>query len=285
MPELPFIEVLAENLAQLVRGRIIAAVRVHSPSILKTFDPPAGALAGQTIQNVRRVGKLVVLDLSGDLAVVMHLMRDGRLQVVAVRQRATRQLAFALRLDDGREIRVIELGPKKRAAVYVVRSANAAAREPLVGLGVDPLSDAFTEGRFRAMLQSEKGQLKRFLTSQRYVAGIGNAFSDEILWEAKLSPFTSPARLSEREIVRLYASVREVLGHALNEHREHFSDDLPMSEPLALLRVHRRSGESCLRCGTRIEAVFFSERETYYCPECQTGGKVYADRRLSRLLK
>lgn len=285
MPELPFIEVLVENLGRQVRGRAITGVRVKSPSILKTYDPPVTAIEGRQIQDVRRVGKLVVLDLSGDLTIIMHLMRDGRLQVVPGRYRGTKQLAFALSLDDGREIRCIELGPKKRAAVSVFRTAEMAGRDPLAGLGVDPLSPAFTPDRFNGMLKAEKGQLKKLLTLQRYVTGIGNAFSDEILWEAKLSPFTSAARLSPAEVARLYNAIRKVLARALREHREHFDDELPMSEPVALLRAHRRGGEPCVRCGTQIAVVYHSEKETYYCPHCQTEDKVYADRRLSRLLK
>ncbi len=285
MPELPFIEVLAENLSRRVQARTITGVRLKSPSILKTYDPPISAIEGQRIQHVRRRGKLVMLDLSGNLVVVVHLMRHGRLQVVPARQRATRDLAFALALDGGQELRCIELGPKKQAAVYVIRAAELAVSPPLTGLGIDPLTDRVTPDRLRMMLRSETGQLKRFLTFQRHIAGIGNSYSDEILWEAQLSPFVPTTKLSEKETVRLSRAIPEVLTRALEEHREYFGDDLPMSEPPALLRVHRNGGEPCPRCGSKIQVVHFADRETYYCPACQTAGKVYADRRLSRLRK
>jgi formamidopyrimidine-DNA glycosylase len=135
------------------------------------------------------------------------------------------------------------------------------------------------------MLKDETAQLKRFLTLQRYMTSIGNTFSDEILWEARLSPFVAANRLKADEVARLFAAIRTTLSRALDEHREAFLNKLPVKEPLELLRVHRHGGEPCPRCGTPIAAVHFAERETYYCPQCQTGGKVYADRRLSRLLK
>jgi len=285
MPELPFIAILVENLDQRVRGRMITTIHVKSPSILKTYDPPLESVQGRRIETVQRRGKVILLGLDQGLWIVMHLMRHGRLQVGPVGQRATKDLALALRLDDGQEIRCIELGPKKQAAVYIVRDEDMASSAPLAGLGVDPLAETVTVQRLQQMLQAEPGQMKRFLTVQRYLAGIGNAFSDEILWEARISPFASAARLSLEEARRLHHALRAVLTRALREHREYFGDELPMKEPPALLRVHRNGGEPCPRCGSRIEVVYFTDRETYYCPTCQTGGKVYADRRLSRLRK
>ena len=284
MPELPFIEVLAGNLKGQIRGRTITAVRVKSPSVLKTYDPPVGAVVGRAIDTVRRVGKLVVFTL-GDLAIVTHLMRNGRLQVVPSRQGQNKDVAFVLSLDDGRDVRLYEIGPKKRAAAYVVRSSALLSVEPLGDLGIDPLSEEFTATVLADMLARDTGQVKRFLTLQRYITSIGNTFSDEILWEARLSPFAPAHRLSDGEVARLFAAIKETLSRALGEHRTHFGDTLPVKEPLELLRVHRHGGEPCPRCGTPIAVVHFAERETYYCPRCQTGGKVYADRRLSRLLK
>lgn len=292
MPELPFIQVLAENLAREVSGRTITSARVVSPAILKTFDPPVTTLDGQRIQVVRRVGKIVVFDLSGDLVLAVHLMRDGRFQLAPrdprprrATARPPKPLAFVLDLDDGRQLRLVEHGPKKRAGVYVLRSGDAAAREPLAGLGADPLGDAFSADALAAMLRTETGQLKRVLTMQRHVTGIGNAFADEILWHAQLSPLAAPSRLTADEVTRLHSAIRDVLGTALERHRAHFGDDLPSKEPVELLRVHRHAGEPCPRCGTAIAAISYAEKETFYCPGCQTGGKVYADRRMSRLLK
>ncbi len=293
MPELPFIQVLVENLARQVQGRTITTVRVPSPAIVKTFDPPITALVGQRIDCVRRLGKLIICDLSGNLVLAMHLMRDGRLQIISPRAGAGRgriaaapkPMALGLTLDDGRELRVNEAGPKKRAGVYVLRADGAASSEPMAGLGPDPLSEEFTVEVLAAAVSGHTGPLKRAVTLQRHVAGIGNAFADEILWEARLSPFMPAARLSTDEVMRLHAAIRNVFTTALEQHRQHFGAELPVREPVTLLRVHRHGGEPCPRCGTRIETVYYAEKETYYCPTCQTGGKVYADRRMSRLLK
>ncbi len=284
-PELPFITVLVENVRARVEGRTITLVRVKSPSILKTFDPPISAVEGRSIVAVQRRGKVILLGLDGDLWIVVHLMRHGRLQVGLPRPRATKDLALAFGLDDGQEIQCIELGPKKQAAVSVVRGPDLATCAPLAALGVEPLDETLTPQRLEQMLRGETGQVKRFLTLQRHLAGIGNAFSDEILWEAHLSPFASAARLSVEEVSRLHWAIRAVMTRALQEHRAYFRDALPMKEPPVLLRVHRNGGKPCPRCGSRIEVVYFADRETYYCPTCQTAGKVYADRRFSRLRK
>ncbi len=293
MPELPFIQVLVENLAREVEGRTIVSLRVSSPAIVKTFDPPLTAVAGRRIERIRRTGKLIVCDLSGDLLLTIHLMRDGRLQLGSPRPRAPggrrgpapKPMALGLTLDDGRELRLNEAGPKKRAGVYVLRAQHAASAEPLAGLGPDPLGEEFTIEVLAKALVGQSLQVKRAITQQRIVAGIGNAFGDEILWEARLSPFAAAGRLSRGEVERLHGAIRSVFAGALEQHRRHFGTGLPTREPVDLLRVHRHGGEPCPRCGTRIETVYYAEKETYYCPACQTGGKVYADRRLSRLLK
>jgi formamidopyrimidine-DNA glycosylase len=284
VPELPFIQVLAENVDAQVRGRTITTARLYSVSLLRTFEPPLAALEGRRLIGTRRVAKLIVLD-AGELSLVVHLMRDGRLQIGAPRTRPGKDLALGLRLDGGEELRLVELGPKKRASVYVVPTDELSTREPVQGLGVDPFAPDLQPGKLHEMLRGEAAQLKRFLTLQRYVTGIGNAYSDEILWEARLSPFLSAARVSADEAARLLEAMRLTLGRALEEHRAHFGETLPSREPPELLRVHRHAGEPCPRCGTPIAKVAYAERETYYCPTCQTGGKVYADRRMSRLLK
>lgn len=285
MPEIPFVETLVANLRPRVGDRTIRGVHLRSVSLLKSVDPPVGAVLGATIEGVRRRGKLILFDLSGALVLLFHLMRDGRLTVVSSRQRATKDVAMILQLDGGEDLRLVELGPKKRAGVYVRRAAEVAQTEPAGGLGTEPLDPAFTSDALAAMLDAAKMQVKRFLGTQRYLAGIGNAYGDEILWEARLSPFAPTQNVKLEERARLHAAIRTVLERSIDEHRAHFGDDLPMREPVDLLRVHRRAGEPCSRCGTPVAAVYFSEKETYYCPGCQTGGKVYADRRLSRLLK
>ncbi len=292
MPELPFIQVLVENLVRELVGRTIISVRVPSPSIVKTFDPPISALPGRRIDQITRQGKLIVFHLSDGLRLVLHLMRDGRLQIASTGPTrpgggpsAPKPLALGLMLDDGRELRVNETGPKKRAAAYLLPIQQGDTVEPLAGLGPDPLSEALTVEVLTAALQAQPTQLKRAITLQRYVVGIGNAFADEILWEARLSPFAPASTLSPEETARLYAAIRTVFTEALQQHRAHFGSTLPTREPVTLLRVHRHGGEPCPRCQTRIETVHYAEKETYYCPHCQTKGKVYADRRLSRLLK
>lgn len=291
MPELPFIQVLVENLAPHVEGRTIERVHLTSPSVLKTVAPPLDEVRGRTVERVRRTGKVIILDLTGDRSMVFHLMRNGRLQIGPARTRSarvarpSRDVALLITLHDGSELRFVEIGPKKRAAVYVLEASTMHEREPLAGLGVDPLSDAFTVEYLRGVLEGDTAQLKHVLTLQRYLTGLGNAFSDEILWEAALSPFIRTSKLTGEEITRLHEAIRSTLTRALDEHRREFVDELPMKEPLHLLRVHRHAGEPCPRCGTRIAQVAYAEKETYYCPSCQTGGKVYADRRLSRLLK
>lgn len=284
MPELPFLQVLAENLDGRVRGRTITAAALHSPSLLRTVDPPLQVLAGRRIDGVRRIAKLIVLELSGELALVLHLMRDGRVQLRPPR-RPGKDLALQLHLDGGQAVQVVEPGPKKRASAYVLRAAALGSQAPFIGLGLDPLEAAFSPERLGAMLVEEPAQLKRFLTGQRHLTGIGNAYADEILWEARLSPFLPGRRAGADQVAALHQAIRRTLARALDEHRAHFGDGLPAKEPRDLLRVHRHGGEPCPRCGTRIAEVAYEERATHYCPACQTGGRVYADRRLSRLLK
>src|SRR5574337_1248046 len=276
MPELPFIQVLVENLVREVVGRAITSVRVPSPSIVKTFDPPMSALIGRRIDQITRQGKLIVFHLSDGLRLVFHLMRDGHLQIASAgptqlrgRLSAPKPLALGLMLDDGRELRVNEAGPKKRAAAYVLAMQQADTVEPLAGLGPDPLSEAFTVEVLTAALRAQPTQLKRAITQQRYVVGIGNAFADEILWEAQLSPFASAPTLTPEEMRRLYTAIQSVFTEALQQHRKHFGEQLPTREPVALLHVHRHAGDSCPRCQTRIEAVHYVEKETYYCPRSE----------------
>ncbi len=273
------------NLNPRLAGRVVRRVQLRSVSLLKSVDPPLGALPGAAIQSVRRRGKLLLFDLSNALVMIVHLMRDGRFAVVPSRQRVTRDVALVLELEGGDDLRLVEMGPKKRAGLYLRRAGEVEQTEPVGGLGMEPLDDAFTAERLGALLDEAKMQVKRFLSTQRYLAGIGNAYSDEILWAARLSPFAGTQTLKPEERTRLYAAIGDVLRRAVAEHRDHFGDSLPMREPPVLLRVHRRKGDACPRCGAPVAAVYYSERETYYCPGCQTGGKVYADRRLSRLLK
>ncbi len=285
MPEIPFIETLITTLAPRVIGRTLRRIEVRSPSVLKSVDPPLSAAQGETIETLRRRGKLLLFGLTGGLVLIVHLKRDGRLTVTPSGKRPSRDVAVSLGLDDRNDLRLIEIGPKKRAGLWLRRAAEVESVEPVAGLGIEPLSEAFTPEALAALLDQAGMQLKRFLGAQRYLAGVGNAYGDEILWEARLSPFAPTQTLRQEERTRLFAAIQDVLNRSVREHRAHFGDELPMREPPALLRVHRKAGEPCPRCGTPVAAVYYSEKETYYCPICQTRGKVYADRRLSRLLR
>ncbi|HLJ62173.1 MAG TPA: DNA-formamidopyrimidine glycosylase family protein [bacterium] len=291
MPELPFLTVLAENLERQVRDRVIEDVVVRGASVLKTVDPPIGAVRGARITGVRRRGKYLLLELDPGLVLTMHLMRNGRLRLVPrtaggqrPARRAGRDLALVLALDDARDLCLIEMGPKKRAAVWLCRSGEEQAGPP-AGLGMEPLSDAFTPDALAGMVREAHMRLKLFLTTQRFVVGIGNAYADEILWAARLSPQVIADKLEAEAIARLHAAITATLSRAIAAHRDELDGALPMKEPLSLLAVHRHGKEPCPRCGTPIAVIYYEDRETYYCPTCQTAGRVYADRRRSRLLK
>jgi formamidopyrimidine-DNA glycosylase len=280
-----------------VRGRTIEDVLVRSVSVLKTVDPPITALRGARIVDVRRRGKYLLFDLDPPLTLVMHLRRNGRLKSVprpdgrqARGGRAPagawggRDLALIVRLDGETDLVMIEMGPKKSASVWLCRAGTEIAG-PLAGLGVEPLSPQFTPEALGPMLRSERMRLKPFLLLQRHVVGIGNAYADEILWEARLSPQAMTSALRDGEISALHGAIVSTLERAVEGHRRELGDALPMAEPPGLLSVHRHGGEPCPRCGTPIAVIFYEDRETYYCPACQAGGRVYADRRRSRLLR
>jgi formamidopyrimidine-DNA glycosylase len=302
VPELPFLIALAENLDARIRGRTIIDARVLSPSVMKTVDPPIAEIRGTRISGVRRRGKVVIIDLASpdpapSLVLLAHLMRNGRLQLVPgttdpgrspgrlpSSRRHERDLALVITLEGGTELRMIERGSKKAASVWL-RRAGQEMQGPLAGLGVEPISPQVTDGALARMLAAERMRLKSFLLSQRYLAGIGNAYADEILWEARLSPQALTAGLRPEEITRLRLAVVTVLERAIAAHRAELAGALPMKEPLSSLRVHRHGKEPCPRCGEPIAVIYYEDRETYYCPVCQAGGKIYADRRRSRLLR
>ncbi len=239
--------------------------------------PPSNAAAPSTVA-------------APSIVLVMHLMRNGRVQLVPrpvgrdASTRGGRDLALVIALCGGTDLRMIEMGPKKAASVWLYR-AGEEARGPLAALGVEPLSDGCTPEALAPMLREERMRLKPFLLSQRHMTGIGNAYADEILWEARLSPQALTTALADPEIARLHAATVTTLERAIDAHRADLAGALPMKEPLSLLRVHRHGNEPCPRCGTPIAVIYYEDRETYYCPSCQAGGKVYADRRRSRLLR
>lgn len=286
MPELPFVTVVAENLAPLVVGRTVEDVIVRGVSVLKTVEPPIAGLRGRQILGVRRRAKLLLVDLTGDLVLLIHLRRNGRLRAVPRGTgRTARDLALVLALDRGPDIQMIEMGPKKAASVWLFPAAGLGTAEPLAGLGMEPFSPEWTPAALAEALRGTRMRLKAFLVTQRYVVGIGNTYADEILWEARLSPQAMTTALHGEEVERLHAALRSVLARGIEAHRGAAAGGLPMKEPLAYLAVHRKGGEPCPRCGTAVAVIYYEDRETYYCPACQAEGKVYADRRRSRLLR
>lgn len=286
MPELPFLTVLAENLRPAVTGRTIADVLVRGVSVLKTADPPVDSLRGRRVIGVRRRGKVLLLDCAGDLVLGVHLMRNGRLRLVPRGTgRQGKDLALILAFDDGPDLQLVELGTKKAASVWVWRTGEAAAAAPLAGLGPEPLTPEWTPDALARRLAGVRVRLKGFLTTQRHVAGIGNAYADEILWEARLSPQAMTDALGADEVARLHGAAETVLRRAIDAHRYLLDGRLPTREPVEHLAVHRHGGEPCPRCGTAVAVIYYEERETYYCPGCQAGGRVYADRRRSRLMR
>ena len=248
---------------------------------MKTFDPPLEELVGREVSGVRRVGKMLVVEF-GDLALLIHLMSAGRLRSfdrrASPRDRASRVL---IRLDDGRELRLREFGTKQRAWAKLLAVDAVADDEMVATLGPEAWPAPPLE-KFAALVDQPR-HLHPLLRDQRAIAGIGRSWVDEILWEARLSPFRKGSELDDDEVARLHVALH-VLGAAIDRYEETIGEE-PPDKPAKPLKVHKREGEPCPRCGAAIEAVFFSEHQTNYCPAEQTGGKVLKDRRLSRLLK
>jgi formamidopyrimidine-DNA glycosylase len=293
MPELPEVQALADFLTDHAVGRVVARVDVASINVLKTVAPPASALAGLEVTAVGRHGKFLDLDISG-LHLITHLSRAGWLhwrdQLPPAPPKPGRgPIALRVHLDDpsvrggGRSgFDLTEQGTQKRLAVYVVRDPQEVPG--IARLGPDPLADDYALDDFRALLAADRSQLKGLLRDQTKLAGIGNAYSDEILHAAKLSPFKPASNLTDEEVERLYGAMRDVLVDAVERARGLAAGELKAEKKLGM-RVHGRSGQTCPVCGDTIRSVSFADSTLDYCPTCQTGGKPLADRRLSRLLK
>lgn len=286
MPELPEVHALVADLSARLVGRTLARLDLVSFAALKTFDPPASALSNRVITAIDRHGKF--LDISvGDLHLVMHLARAGWIRWRDVepppRTRPTSgPLTARLVLDDGSGFDITEAGTKKSVAIWIVRSADEIPQ--IERLGPDPLDSAFTLDVFTQILASAgRMQIKGVLRDQSRIAGIGNAYSDEILHVARMSPY-KPASMTPDEASRLYDAMRETLQGAI-ERSEGVSASNLKREKKTAMRVHGRAGQECPVCGGTVRQVIFADRTLEYCPSCQTGGKPLADRVLSRLLK
>ncbi|MGZ4617418.1 MAG: Fpg/Nei family DNA glycosylase [Frankiaceae bacterium] len=287
MPELPEVAALAALLEQRAVGRYVARVHPVAVSVLKTYDPPPIALQGQQITGVGRSGKFLDLDVSG-LHLVIHLARAGWLawkakQPAAPPRPGRGPLALRVVLDDNSGFDLTEAGTQKRLAVYVVRDPDEVPG--VARLGVDPLDPSLTADRFAELLAGAgRAQVKGVLTDQSVLAGVGNAYSDEVLWVARLSPFKPAANLTAEEVGRLHEALVTTLTDAVSRSAGLASGEVK-AEKKEGLSVHARAGLPCPRCGDTIREVSFADKSLQYCPTCQTGGKPLADRRLSKLLK
>jgi formamidopyrimidine-DNA glycosylase len=283
MPELPELDVLAENLRAQLTGTRVRSVRVVSVAALKTFDPPLDSLAGRTIAGAGRRAKYVWLEVEGGLDLVMHLALGGRLSLGP--KPASRKVAvLTIEFEDGRVLSMTEASTQRRAAVWLVPKLDQVPG--LWVAGPEPLDPDFTVERLGEILAGGGHTLKGMLTDQRGMSGVGNAWSDEVLHRARLSPFARPQRLSEREVAGLHAALVQVLTEARGALAEQVGGriEIPRASE-RLFAVHGRAGAACFVCGDTIRSVWMGERETSYCPTCQTGGRVLADRRRSRFLR
>jgi formamidopyrimidine-DNA glycosylase len=284
MPELPEVEITARRLGAAMDGAEVESALATGVATLKTFDPPLDALEGARVEGVRRIGKMLAVDFDADeqLTLLIHLMSAGRLQLFdkrgSLKDRASRAL---VRIDGDRELRLREFGTRQSAWARLLRRDEVKDEEMVATLGPDAWPAPPRE-RFAELIDQDH-HLHPLLRKQKTIAGIGRSWVDEILWEAKLSPFKKGSELRGEEITQLHEALH-VLGDALDHYEEVIGEKVPDKLPMPL-KVHRREGEPCPRCGTTIEAVFYSQHQTNYCPEEQTGGRVLKDRRLSRLLK
>ncbi|MGW0968083.1 Fpg/Nei family DNA glycosylase [Streptomyces sp. NPDC002516] len=286
MPELPEVEALKEFLAGRLVGRTIVRVLPVAVSVLKTYDPPVSALEGREVTAVRRFGKFLDLGTDGP-HLVTHLARAGWLHwrdtlPDGLPRPGKGPLALRVALETGEGFDLTEAGTQKRLAVYVVEDPELVPG--VARLGPDPLADDFDEERFAGLLKGERRRLKGALRDQSLIAGVGNAYSDEILHAAKMSPFKIASSLTPEETRRLYEALRGTLTEAV-ERSHGLAAGRLKAEKKSGLRVHGRTGEACPVCGDVIREVSFSDYSLQYCPTCQTGGKPLADRRMSRLLK
>ena len=284
MPELPEVEITARRLSEALAGEEVRSALAPGINALKTFDPPLHALEGRAVERIRRIGKHMVVDLDGDLHVLLHLMSAGRLQLypkrASLRDKTSRLL---LRFDGDRELRLREFGTRQAAWVKVLRGEALEADDAVATLGPEAWPDPPADLRDLLAAQGAR-PLHAVLRDQRVIAGIGRSWVDEILWTARLSPFKRADDLDEATAEGLRAAIFERLDGALEHYEERVALPIPDKMPMPL-QVHRHEGEPCPRCGTTLEAVHYESYVMAYCPADQTGGKVLKDRRLSRLLK
>ena len=288
MPELPEVHALSQDLAARLDGRAIVRVDIAAFSALKTFDPPLSALEGTFVDGVTRHGKFLDIE-AGGLHLILHLARAGWIRwrdevpPLPPRPGGKNPLAARIVLDNGAGLDITEAGTKKSLALYVARSPQDVPG--IARLGPDPMSDDFTVEKLQEILTAAgRAQLKGVLRYQSTIAGIGNAYSDEILHAARMSPFKPASSLTPDDVSVLYDAIRSMLGDAVERSRGLAASELK-GEKKSHLAVHGRTGQKCPVCGDIVREVSFADSSLQYCATCQTGGKPLADRRLSKLLK
>ena len=286
MPELPEVQALVHFLGERTDGLVVTGVELGSISVLKTFTPPPQALVGAPVDGVSRHGKFIDLDCGGT-HLVFHLARAGWLRwsdamPATVLRPGKSPIALRVRFDDASGFDLTEAGTKKRLAAYVVNDPSTVPG--IASLGPDPMADSFSLEQFAAIAASHRMQVKGMLRDQSILAGVGNAYSDEVLHVAKLSPFAIAATLGDEAVERLYAALRGTLAAAVAAASGKPAKELKDAKR-AGMRVHGRTGETCPECGDVVREVSFADSSLQYCATCQTGGKPLADRRTSKFLK
>jgi formamidopyrimidine-DNA glycosylase len=283
VPELPDVEVYAEAVRARAVGAAVRRVRIGNPFVLRSADPPISEAVGRRVTGVRRLGKRIVLALEGNLFLAIHLMIAGRLHWRDAGAKLPGRVGLAAIDLDGGSLVLTEAGTKRRAAIHLVRGEEGLAA--LDRGGIEPLAAGLSA--FRTALLRENHTLKRALTDPALFSGIGNAYSDEILHRARLSPVKLTSRLTDEEVARLHAATREVLGEWIERLRREAAGAFP--EGVTAFRpemaVHGRHRQPCPVCGTPVQRIVRAENEVNYCPRCQTGGQILSDRSLARLLK
>jgi formamidopyrimidine-DNA glycosylase len=286
VPELPEVQALVDFLRERTDGLVVTGVELGSFHVLKTFTPPPDALVGAPVDGIERHGKFIDVDCGGT-HLVFHLARAGWLRwsdaMPATRLRPGKSpIALRVRFDDASGFDLTEAGTQKRLAAYVVNRVDDVPG--IASLGPDPLADSFSQNEFAAILAAHRMQVKGLLRDQSIIAGVGNAYSDEILHVAKLSPFALAANLDDEQVARLYDALRGTLSGAVRAASGKPAKELKDAKR-AGMRVHGRTGETCPECGDVVREVSFADSSLQYCATCQTGGKPLADRRTSKFLK
>ena len=283
MPELPDIVVYIESLETRIQGGTLERVRVLNPFVLRTAVPPVSTTAGRKVVGLRRLGKRIVIELDDELFLVLHLMVAGRLRWLEGKARLPNKIALAAFDFDSGTLLFTEAGTRRRASIHLVQ--GQAAMNALHAGGMEVLES--DPAAFSKRLKTENHTLKRALTDPRIVSGIGNAYSDEILHRARLSPIAPTGTLGDEEVLRLFDAIRAVLGEWTDRLRKQAAGEFP--EKVTAFRegmaVHGRYGQPCPDCGSPVQRIVYADNETNYCARCQTGGRILADRALSRLLR